>query len=231
MPTPATHRVTQIKDAVRTPNRVNIFVDDAFFCSLDLSQVVDLGLKVGAELNDTGLSELKRASDFGKLYSRALEYVFLRPHSTKEIRDYLQRKTLDRKMRRKNQRTGTYETKTIKGYEKSLVPLVLARLEQRGYLDDRKFAQFWLDNHHAKQGASTKKLRQELLKKGVSAALIDELLAAGARNDADELQKIITKKAHRYPDRQKFTQYLLRQGFNYSDVIDALSSVSFSAGE
>ena len=118
-----------------------------------------------------------------------------------------------------------------KGYDASLVPLVLERLDQHGYLDDRKFAQFWLENHHAKKGSSIKKLRQELFKKGVSAQLIDELLTESSRNDQDELRIIIAKKSARYPDRQKFIQYLVRQGFNYSDVLDALSSESSSAGE
>ena len=104
----ALHRITDIKEAVRSQNRVNIFVDQKFFCSLDISQVVDLSIKVGCQLDDTELSELKKASDFGKLYGRALEYVFSRPHSTKEIRDYLKRKTYSRKIRVKNRQTGEY---------------------------------------------------------------------------------------------------------------------------
>ena len=44
------HRITDIKEAVRDKNRVNIYIDDKFFCSLDISQVVDLHLKIGKEL-------------------------------------------------------------------------------------------------------------------------------------------------------------------------------------
>ncbi len=40
-------RITDIKEAVKDKNRVNIYIDDKFFCSLDISQVVDLRLKVG----------------------------------------------------------------------------------------------------------------------------------------------------------------------------------------
>ena len=35
------HRVTNIKEAVRDRNRVNIYIDSKYYCSLDISQVVD----------------------------------------------------------------------------------------------------------------------------------------------------------------------------------------------
>ncbi len=230
-PQASLHRVTDIKEAVRTQNRVNIYVDQKFFCSLDISQVVDFGVKIGKQLSDSDLAELKHASDFGKLYGRALEYVFSRPHSSKEIRDYLKRKTLSRKIRVKNRKTGEYQTRVKEGYDATLVPLVLDRLMERGYIDDAKFAAFWVENHNARKGSSLKKLRQELQQKGVSASIIDEALSYSDRDDIGELQKIIAKKAARYPDQQKFIQYLVRQGFSYSDVLDQLSSMSSSTGE
>ena len=80
--------VTDIKEAVRDRDRLNVYIDRKFFCSLALSQVVDLKLKIGKQLNDEDLKSLRRASEFGKLYQRALEYALLRPHSQKEMRDY-----------------------------------------------------------------------------------------------------------------------------------------------
>lgn len=218
------HHITDIKQAVRDQDRVNIYVDDKFFCSLDISQVVDLKIKVGKELSDDERAELKRASEFGKFYQRALEYALMRPRSEKEIRDYLNRKTLSRRVRVKNRKTGEYQTREKQGYDKSLVPLVLERLNARGYIDDQRFAELWVENRNVVKGTSTKKLRNELMQKGISHQVIDSVLDESARNDEDELRKIIARKANRYPDQQKFIQYLVRQGFNYSDVIDALSS-------
>lgn len=217
------HRITDIKQAVRDQNRVNIYVDDKYFCSLDISQVVDLKIKVGKELSDDERAKLKRASEFGKFYQRALEYVLMRPRSEKEIRDYLNRKTLNRKVRVKNRKTGEYQTREKQGYDKTLVPLVLERLNARGYIDDHRFAELWVENRNVLKGVSVKKLRNELAQKGISHQIIDDVLDNSARNDEDELRKIIARKANRYPDRQKFIQYLVRQGFNYSDVIDVLS--------
>lgn len=179
------HRITDIKQAVRDQNRVNIYLDDKFFCSLDISQVVDLHLKIGKELSDDERAELKRASEFGKFYQRALEYALMRPRSMKEIRDYLNRKTLSRKVRVKNRKTGEYQTKEKQGYDKSLVPLVLARLDERGYVNDRRFAELWVENRNVAKGTSVKKLRNELMQKGISNQIIDEVLEHGARSDED----------------------------------------------
>ena len=221
------HKVTDIKAAVHS-ERLNIFIDDKFFCSLDISQVVDLKIKVGRELSDQELADLKRASEFSKFYNLALEYVFLRPHSKKEINDYLVRKTLDKKVRVKNRKTGEYQTKIKQGYDKSLVPLVLRRLDERGYLDDERFAELWVENRGVSKGVSQKKLRNELLKKGISPSIIDAALQQTQRDDKTELIKVIAKKSNRYQDKQKFIQYLLRQGFNYSDVLDELSLIESS---
>ena len=221
------HKVTDIKVAVHS-ERLNIFIDDKFFCSLDISQVVDLNIKVGRELSDQELADLKRASEFSKFYNLALEYVFLRPHSKKEINDYLVRKTLDKKVRVKNRKTGEYQTKIKQGYDKSLVPLVLRRLDERGYLDDERFAELWVENRGVSKGVSQKKLRNELLKKGISPSIIDAALQQTQRDDKTELKKVIVKKSNRYQDKQKFIQYLLRQGFNYSDVLDELSLIESS---
>lgn len=220
--------ITDIKEAVRDQDRLNIYIDGKFFCSLALSQVVDLKLKIGRVLTDEELVELKRASEFGKLYQRALEYALLRPHSQKELRDYLKKKTLSRTIRVENKKTGEYQTKLKEGFDASLVEPVLARLIERGYVDDERFARLWVENRSVRKGVSQKKLRLELQAKGVAQDIIESCLSEGVRNEQEELAKVIARKAKKYPDEQKLIQYLLRQGFNYSDILDALSAASSS---
>lgn len=222
------HRVTDLKEAVRDKNRVNIYVDDKFFCSLDISQVVDFHLKIGRSLTDEELGDLKYASEFSKFYARGLEYVLMRPRSEREISDYLRGKTYDRKVRVKNRKTGEYQTKEKLGYDASLVPLVMKRLEERGYINDRHFAEIWVENRHVAKGTSIKKLRLELQQKGISSQIVDEVLSGSGRDERADLRKIIERKRARYDDEQKLIQYLLRQGFNYSDIVDELAVDSSS---
>ena len=220
--------VTDIKEAVRDRDRLNIFIDNKFYCSLALQQVLDLHIKVGKQLSEEDLTELKKASEFGKLYQRALEYALTRPHSTKEMRDYLKRKTLDKKVRVKDRKTGEYKTVIKEGVSESLIEPVMERLCERGYVDDERFAQLWLENRSVSKGASMKKLKLELRTKGISEDIISRCLEESPRNEREELRKMIARKSKRYADEQKLIQYLVRQGFNYSDVVDELSALSSS---
>ena len=152
----------------------------------------------------------------------------MRPRSSKEIRDYLKKKTLSRKVRVKNRKTGEYQTKEKQGFDASLIQPVYNRLEERGYIDDERFAKLWVENRNVSKGTSAKKLRLELQQKGISHQIIEKVFNETSRNDQDELQKIIAKKRAKYSDEQKLIQYLLRAGFDYSDVSDALSESSES---
>lgn len=90
-------KITELKAGVKNPERVNVYVDGKFAFSLDVAQVVDYKLKVGRELLEEELAELKRASEFGKLYQRALEWVLVRPRSIRETKDYLNKKLFEKK--------------------------------------------------------------------------------------------------------------------------------------
>ncbi len=208
-------KITAITAQIRDKDRVNIMVDGKFRFSLDILQLGDLGIKVGREYTDVEMAALEEESQFGKIYTRALEYALARPRSTKEVRDYLYRKTRDT-------RTKTGDVK--KGATPRLTARVFDRLSAKGYIDDEKFAQFWIENRNQIKGISRRKLQAELRAKGVESALINRLLEETGRSDGEELQKVIAKKRNRYADDQKLMAYLVRQGFSYDDVRTALAS-------
>jgi len=204
----------------KDPNRVNVMVDGKYKFSLDVFQLGDLGIKVGKEYSEAELAELETESQFGKLYARGLEYCLMRPHSSREVKDYLRRKT--RTTMVKSRRTG--ELKERPGVSQHVADRVYDRLVEKGYVDDEKFTRFWVENRNLTKGASRRKLQAELAAKGVDREVVDRHLAQSERDDTSELQKIVLKKRAKYPDDQKFMQYLARQGFGYDDIKQALDS-------
>lgn len=207
-------KVTGLTAQQKDKNRINVMVDGKYRFSLDIFQVADLGIRVGKDYTEQELVELETESQFGKTYARALEYCLMRPHSAKEVRDYLYRKTRDT-------RTKTGGIK--KGVSPEITARVFERLVEKGYVNDEKFARYWIENRNLTKGASRRKLTAELRAKGVETGIIERLLVESPRSDEDELQKIIAKKRGRYADEQKFMQYLARQGFSYDDIKRALS--------
>lgn len=199
--------ITNLKQGVKNPNRVNVFVNDKFAFSLDVAQVVDYKLKVGLEISEERLEELKKASEFGKLYQRALEWVLVRPRSKREVQDYLRKKLYK-------------STKDHLEDSSELLKQIIERLTMRGYIDDRKFAEFYVENRFVKKGVSKKRLKMELIKKGVGKDVLDEVL--DGRDDEEEIRKMIKRKRAKYDD-EKLTAYLCRQGFSYDLVREMIA--------
>lgn len=210
-------KITAISQQAKNPNRVNVSVDDSYRFSLDVFQLADLRVRVGDEFDEAALHEIETESEFGKLYARALEYTLMRPHSAREVRDYLRKKTFARKVKRRD--GSIYEKE---GVSNALTDRVFERLQNKGYIDDLKFARFWIEHRNQTKGTSLRKLRAELQSKGVTGEHIATVLDVSERNDADELQKVLAKKRKKYPDQNKLMQYLARQGFSYDEIKYAL---------
>ena len=226
-------KITDIKQAVRNENRVNIYVNGKYAFSLDVAQVVDMGVKIGRVISEEELADYKKASEFGKAYQRALEWVLMRPRSVRELKDYLKRREIrsEAKERKKDwerdreiadliargedvnaKRLEKRAEQTKNRVKYDFKDLILERLVERGYVDDAKFARYYVENRFVKKGVSHKRLKMELMKKGISQEIIDEVLSE--RNDEEEILKIIAKKRAKYTD-EKLVAYLCRQGFSY----------------
>lgn len=214
--------ITAVTAQQKDKNRINIMVDGKYRFSLDIFQYADLGIKVGKDYTEDELIELETESQFGKVYMRALEYCLMRPHSAKEVRDYLYRKTRDTMTK-----TRTGELKQRPGVPAAITQRVFDRLVEKKYIDDEKFARFWVENRNLRKGSSRRKLQAELGAKGVASGIVEQVLGESERSDGDEIVKIIAKKRSRYPDDQKLMQYLARQGFSYDDIKQALASDQF----
>lgn len=233
-------KITGLSAQVRNPNRVNISIDGVYRLSLDISQVTELGVRVGREVSEEELVELEAESQFGKLYTRALEYSLVRPRSVRELRDYLWRKTLAKKKLTPTKlrshsgapsaagesSSGEMRVVEIPGYSPALAERVLSKLQHKEYVDDRTFARWWLETRNQSKGTSLRKLRAELAAKGVAKDIIEEMVVESRRDDKSELAKMIVKKRGRYPDDQKLLQYLARQGFGYDDIRAALEDAA-----
>lgn len=199
-------KITSIRPQVKNPDRVNVIIDGKYAFSLDILQITDLSIKIGFDYSEEQINEFKKQSEFGKVYTRTLNYIAIRLRSEKEIRDYL-------RCRRKKD-------------DFDFSKLVIKRLKFRGYIDDKKFAEFWIANRHQTKGSSMKKLRQELYSKGIDRELVDAVIDESDRNDESELKKVLCKKAKKYKDQRKLIGYLMRCGFKYDDITRELNDIN-----
>lgn len=214
------YTITKLTAGVRDPNRVNVFLDAHFAFSLDITQVVDFGLKVGQKVAKERYEELKHASEFGKLYQRTLEWAMTRPHSIYEVKLYLKRRQIKRRIL--NKQREREELRALPEFPDEMIVAVLERLVEKHYVDDQKFAEYYVENRYARRGISQKRLRMELYKKGVAPDIADAALKKIERPEDEEIMKVIAKKRKKYNDFQ-LAGYLTRQGFNFQQAKEAVA--------
>ena len=194
-------RITKVAPAAGTAGRYNIFVDGHYSFSLDEFQLVQHSLHSGQEIDEAKLAELQAESDFGKNYTRAVDLISRRLRSEREIRDYARRKQ----------------------WSKDNTERVIARLHNRGYLNDPVFAQAFVRSRRSTRKYSRRRIERDLVNKGISHRIIQQVLDEGAgMADDDALANLVAKKYHRYDDINKLKAYLARAGFRYDDINKAI---------
>lgn len=194
-------QITDIKLQVKTANRFSVYVDGVFKFGIDQQTLLENSLKVGSDLDETSLLQLQKKADTGKYYVKCVEKVYCRPHSEKEIRDYLYRKD-----------------------KPEYSDIIVAKLRDKKLLDDVAFASWLVDGRRRSKQRSSRALQAELRAKGVEPSIIHDVLKDTDIDESAALTKLVDKKRRmtRYQDDTKLLQYLVRQGFSYSDCKDAL---------
>ena len=198
--------ITKIEEQ-KNKKRVNIFVDDAFFCGLNKETAVKFSLKVGKEITEEKLKEACFDSEVKSAFEKASNILGIRMHSKKEIFDKLFKK----------------------GYEKQVIEKAILKLEEYGFVDDRIFAKEFVESN----SKYSKKIKEQKLKqKGVSPDIVFEILAN--ESDFEEIE-LCKKQAQKYAKskdvstkegKQKLYASLVRKGFDFSTIKKACESLT-----
>ena len=154
---------------------------------------------------------------YQKLIAKALNFVSFRPRSEKEIREFL-----EKKLRR------------LKVVDDPTFQKILRRLSELGYLDDQKFAAWWIDQRSTNKPRGQHLVTQELKAKGVSREIIVELIENTRESGGRELalaKKALEKKLmlwRRLPavgQKKKIYAFLGRRGFAADTVFRVVDEV------
>lgn len=112
-----------------------------------------------------------------------------------------------------------------KEYRGEFLENILAKLIEKGYVNDQKFAEYFVENRNVKKGISGKRLKMELAKKGVAKDMVEEVMGESERDEETEIMKMIKRKRKKY-NKSKLIVYLCRQGFDYELVKELVNKSS-----
>jgi regulatory protein len=198
-----TVKVTALKEQRSNPDRLNVFIDGRYAFPVLRSVAEYEGLEVGRALSPADVERLKRSDVLLKARDAAYRLLSYRPRSIAEVRTRLQRK----------------------GYDADIIDSVVKYLEDAGYLDDREFARFWVENREAFNPRGSRLLKSELRQKGVDSATVDQALAEDSDLDQESAAMDLARHkaaSYRGLERDAFYRrlagFLQRRGFDYPVV-------------
>lgn len=108
-------------------------------------------------------------------------------------------------------------------YPKEAVESAIAYVTSYGYLDDRRYAEHYIE--WKKQGKGKARLKMELVQKGISREIIEEVLESTDFGETREMirQIILKKRKIDIPmnekEKQRLYGFLMRKGFSSSDIL------------
>ena len=210
--------LTRVVRQEKDPERVNVFIDDAFAFGLTLDLAVEAGLRPGLRLTATQQQEIVQRERSARARAVALDYLAGQARTSMEVR---------RRLRRK-------------GFEETIVDEAVGYVEGRGYVDHAAYASAYVRGRFAGRGHGPARLREELLRRGVDRPAIDEALSElGADEDMGEAAVSIARprwralSGERDPRRrrQKTLEFLVRRGFAFDDAREAVEQVARDEGD
>ena len=198
-------KITALKAQKRNKDRLNVYLDGEY--AFSIARIVAAWLKVGDEIDEVKISELKSQDGHEKAYQQALNLLSYRDRSEAEIRKNLQ----------------DHE------YDAAQIEQAIARLQRGALIDDQRFARMWVENRTDFSPRGRRALRFELRKKNVDDKAIDRAL-----EELDEVKLALsaaTRRIGRYermewPEfRQKLGGFLSRRGFGYDVIAPVLEQL------
>lgn len=193
--------VTSIKPQ-KNNKRVNIYLDGKFGFGLDLENFVKEKIKVEQELSETQIAAIVKKAEFAKTRDKLLLFATNRPRSEKEITDWFRRK------------------KVHESLHKKLIDL----LKKYDFLNDHKFASWWVEQRLRFGKHSKRVITNELKLKGIGQFIIEDTFAKFDVNDAKTARNLVTKNMYKWerfkgPEKnKKMIEFLARKGFGW-DII------------
>ena len=202
--------ITSIKPQ-KNQKRVNIYLDDKFGFGIDLDNFVLLHLKADQELSEKEVEEIVKKAEFQKTLDKLLRFATLRPRSEREVDDWFKRRKVHESLHRD----------------------LFNRLNRLELIDDKKFAEWWVEQRQTFKPKSLRILNNELRIKGIKKDIIEEVLGETKIDEEKIAKELLEKKAYRWKAlpvreaKQKAYEYLARKGFSWdtiSKVVDQKDS-------
>lgn len=203
--------ISDIVPQKKRKNRVSVFIDGKYGFSLDYDTFQRSNLHIGDDIDEREIENLLKKDEFPRVLDYSYTLLSLRERSEYELKKKL------------------YE----KEFPGEVVREVIDYLKKEKLLDDRIFAQKWVDYvlHNKPMGKIM--VMHELKKKGIKKDIIDEVCSEKLPLEVElALAKRVLQKKLRtlkgYPEevvKNRLFQFLKNRGFNFDTIQESLKGI------
>ena len=194
-------------------NKIHIYVDEEYRATVDSDFWYSEKYRNYKEINEEELTELIDTVSFRRAYNKGLDFLSRRPFGTKELIKKL----------------------CEKGHDKESAQKACERLLELGLLNDEEYARILANDLLERKSYSIKRIKQELAFRGIDREIIENTVDS-LDNDPQRSIIILVKKKYinKLNDekgKKRIIDALLRLGYSYSDIKNALNQISEFDGE
>lgn len=205
--------VTRLAQQAKDPDRVSVYLDDAFAFGIAIGLVYEAGLRKGLVLTAEEQRALLVQQEAFGAKAAAFAYVADRARTEAEVRRNLGQK----------------------GFAESVTEDAVAALVDAGLLDDAAYAEAYARGRFSGPGHGPARIRQDLIRRGVARAAIDAALSMlaetedlddRARADAAAKWRGLASEPDRRKRLRKTMDFLVRRGHTYDTARSAAEAAA-----
>lgn len=186
--------------------RYYLYLDNEFFGIYEAEILARYCLKTGDKFEDDFFEKLKIENGDYACFNRGLNVIEKSLKSEKMLYKYLKEKS----------------------YPDECIERAIYKLKSYGYIDDGAFCENYINSYPMK---SRKKIKYDLLTKGIDIDLIEKKLNENLNSEMEEeksfieAQRYLKNKIYDLKTKQKFYNHMLSKGFDYSQIQKAWEEI------
>jgi regulatory protein len=209
--------ITDVQQQKRNTSRFNLYIDNKFYAGISANTLAKFSLYKDKEIDEKELQKVLYQDLKQRFTDRAINNIARSPKTEFQIRKYLNELSYKKK--------GDWFDKEIDIDFEEMFKNIISNLKELELLDDRNYAQLFIESRIKNKPRGKYILVSELISKGVDKNIAKEVCDELIEDEYDLLKRTYYKKYKTYNldlGDTKRIQYLQRKGFSY-DLIKNFS--------
>ena len=201
-------KVLSLKPTSRKKNYFNVTLENGDKYKLHVNSIISYNIKENHSIENKIINQALDITEREIIKNKIIVLLSYRQRSKKELKD----------------------TFVSKGYNIDNVLIVIDKLEQRKYLDDRLFTKMMASHLVKEKNLGRYLVEQKLLHYGIDVSEMEPIVSDLYKKypPSKTIKKILNKKKvsirNTLKNKLKMINYLKRKGFHFDDIIAIIES-------